>query len=299
MRLGYIGLGNMGGGMAKCLAAAGHQVKVHDARREAAAPQLKAGAIWADSPADAAEGSEIVFTSLPGPPVIEEVVYGQKGIAETLQSGSVYVDMSTTSPTQIRRIHNDFKKRGIDVMDAPVSGHITGAWSGTLAIYIGGDKSVLERVRPAFEAMGKFLNYCGPIGAGMIVKLAHNQAAAVLTAALAEAFCMAVKAGVDLEVVYKGVSEGVLGQGKTLALFPNIIFSGKFDITTMGMPLSYAHKDVSIATQVGREFGVPMPIATLVEGDMVSAMNRGEGHKEHTVFVTAQEARAGVALRKS
>jgi 3-hydroxyisobutyrate dehydrogenase-like beta-hydroxyacid dehydrogenase len=131
----------------------------------------------------------------------------------------------------------------------------------------------------------------------MIVKLAHNQAAATLTAALSEAFTMAVKAGVSLDVVYKGLSEGVLGLGKTWALFPNIIFEGKFDITTMGMPLSYALKDLALATQVGREFAVPMPLATMVENDMVAAMNRGEGNKEHTVFVTMQEGRAGVEMR--
>jgi len=129
----------MGGGMAKCLAAAGHEVTVHDQRKEISAPQLEAGARWADTPAEVAAISDFIFTSLPGPPVIEQVVYGKGGIAETIRSGSVYVDMSTSSPTQIRRIYEDFKKRGVDVMDSPVSGHISGAWAGTLALYIGGD----------------------------------------------------------------------------------------------------------------------------------------------------------------
>src|SRR5258708_7198380 len=109
MRLGYIGLGNMGGGMAKCLAAAGHDVLVHDARGEAGAPQIEGGAKWADTPSEVAAHAEMIFTSLPGPPVIEEVVYGKNGIAKTLKPGSVYIDASTTSPTQIRRIYADFK----------------------------------------------------------------------------------------------------------------------------------------------------------------------------------------------
>jgi 3-hydroxyisobutyrate dehydrogenase len=297
MRLGYIGLGNMGGGMAKCLAAAGHDVLVHDARREAAAPQIEAGAKWADTPAKVAAHAEMIFTSLPGPPMIEEVVYGKNGIAETLKRGSVYIDCSTTSPTQIRRIYADFKTRGIDVMDSPVSGHVSGAWAGQLALYIGGDPEVMERVRPIFEVIGKYLNYCGPIGAGSIVKLVHNQAASVYHAALAEGFTMAMKAGVDLEVVLKGVSEGALGLGKTMVLFPKIVFGGEFKIEGMGMPLSYAHKDLSIATQVGREFKVPMPLSQMVENDMVEAMNDGLGHKEHTVFLTCQEKRAGIEMR--
>ena len=142
MRIGFIGLGNMGGPMAMNLIKAGHDLTVHDLRREIADPHLAAGATWADSVQGVAEESEIVFTSLPGPPEVEAVALGPGGILEHAASGSVYIDLSSNSPTLIRAIHARFAERGIEVLDAPVSGGITGAAAGTLAVLVGGDEEI-------------------------------------------------------------------------------------------------------------------------------------------------------------
>ena len=141
MKVGYIGLGNMGGGMACCLSGTpGFDVIVHDIRRDAAKPQLELGARWADNPAALARECDVVITSLPGPPVIEQVVYGANGLMGSMRQGSTFIDMSTNSPALIRKMHSDFSKQSVAVLDAPVSGLLSEAHQGKLTIYIGGDR---------------------------------------------------------------------------------------------------------------------------------------------------------------
>lgn len=297
MRIGFIGLGNMGGPMALNLIKAGHTLTVYDVRRNMAEPHLAAGAKWADTPADAAQNNEIVFTSLPGPKEIEEVALsGENSILRGIQRGSVYCDLSTNSPTLIRRIHAVFAEKGIPVLDTPVSGGVPGARNATLAVMVGGDQAIYNRVKPVLDAIGDKVSYVGAIGAGAVAKLVHNMIAICTTQLLAEAFTMGVKAGVPAEALLTAVQNGAYGQGMMLkAALPRMIFKGNFDRVTFALKL--ARKDLGLATELARENNVPMPIASLVEQDMLEAIVHGLGEKDSAASFTVQEDRAGVKVR--
>lgn len=296
MRVGIIGLGNMGGPMALNIIKKGHSAVVNDIRREMAEPHLAAGAQWADSPAAVAARSEVVLTSLPGPREVEAVALGPNGILSGIERGAVYADLSTNSPTVIRRIHGVFAEKGIAMLDAPVSGGIPGARHATLAVMVGGDKETYERIKPVLDAIGDKVAYVGAIGAGAVAKLVHNMVAICSTQLLVEAFTMGMKAGVSADALLKAVSDGAYGQGMILkGALPKMIMKGNFDRVTFALKL--ARKDLGLATEVGREFNVPMPIASLVEQDFLSALAHGLGEKDSTAAVTVQEDRANVKVR--
>ena len=286
----------MGGPMALNMIKAGHTLTVYDLRREMAEPHLAAGATWADSPAAVAAQSEVVVTSLPGPKEVEAVARGEGGILSKLARGTVYADLSTNSPSLIRDLHATFKAKGIDVLDAPVSGGIPGARNATLAVMVGGNRETFDRIKPVLDAIGDKVSYVGESGAGAVAKLVHNMIALCSTQLLIEAFTMGVKAGVSPEALLKVVEDGAYGQGMLLkGTMPKMVFRGNFDRVTFALKL--ARKDLGLATEVGRELNVPMPIASLVEQDLLSALANGLGEKDMTAAVTVQEARANVKVR--
>ena len=188
MKIGFIGLGMMGSGMAANLQKAGHDLVVHDLRRAAAEPYLAAGAVWADSPRAVAEASEVVFTSLPGPPEVEAVALGDNGLLSGMSRGKAYFDLSTNSPTMVRKINAAFAERDVYMLDSPVSGGPRGARTGKLALWVGGDEQIFNRFKPVLDAMGDKARYVGPIGAGSVAKLVHNGAGYCIQTALAEMF---------------------------------------------------------------------------------------------------------------
>jgi 3-hydroxyisobutyrate dehydrogenase-like beta-hydroxyacid dehydrogenase len=299
LRIGFIGLGNMGGPMALNLVKAGaHEVCIYDVRRAAAAAHLEAGATWAESPRAAAAQCELLMTSLPGPPEVEQVVNGEDGIAHSLRPGSIYVDLSTNSPSLVRRIAGALKEKGVDVLDAPVSGGAVGAKAASLTIMVGGDEAIFRKVLPVFETIGAKdqIIHVGAIGAGNVAKLAHNQLCMVTSAAIAEAFTMGVKAGVAPDALFKVVSGGAFGRGMLLQGLPAVVFKGNFDRPAT-FALKLAHKDLALATELGREFQVPMPLAALVEQELTEALVRGMGDKDGVAAFALQEERAGVKVR--
>ena len=174
MKVGFIGLGTMGSSMAYNILQGGHELVVNDIRRETATRHLEAGATWADTPRQVAEVSDIVSTSLPGPIEVEAVSLGEDGLLSGMSAGKVYFDLSTSSPGLIRRIHQEFSAKDVQVLDAPVSGGPSGARSMNLAIWVGGDREVYERCKPVLDAIGDKVYYVGPIGCGAIAKLVHN-----------------------------------------------------------------------------------------------------------------------------
>ena len=296
MKVGFIGLGNMGGPMALNMIKKGHTLVVYDVRREAAESHLAAGAQWAESAAAVAAQSEVVVTSLPGPKDVESVALGEGGILSKLARGAVYADLSTNSPTVIRSLHATFKAKGIEMLDAPVSGGIVGARAGTLAVMVGGSKEAFERIKPVLDAIGDKVSYIGDSGAGAVAKLVHNMIAICSTQLLAEAFTMGVKAGVAPEALLKVVQDGAYGQGMLLSgTMPKMVFRGNFDRVSFALKL--ARKDLGLATEVGRENNVPMPIASLVEQDFLSAIANGLADKDSTAAFTIQEQRANVKVR--
>ena len=198
MRIGFIGLGTMGAWMALNIRKAGYDLAVYDIRREAAGPHLDAGANWADSPGELARTADVVFTSLPGPREMEAVGLSNDGLLGSMRRGTAWFDLTTNSATVVRRIGESFQEQGIDLLDAPVSGGPAGARSGKLALYVGGDKAVFDRHKKLLDAIGNQVMYVGPIGAGTVVKLAHNCAGFIVKMATAEVFALGVKAGVEL-----------------------------------------------------------------------------------------------------
>ena len=294
MRVGFIGLGTMGASMALNTLKGGFSLVVHDINREAAAPHLEAGATWAESPLAVAEASDVIFSSLPGPPEVEAVALGEQGLLHGVQAGKVYFDLSTNSPTLIRRIHGVFAERGVHVLDAPVSGGPHGARTGRLAIWVGGDKGIYEQYKYVLDAIGDKPYYVGPIGAGSIAKLVHNCTGYILQTALAETFTMGIKAGVDPLVLWQAVRQGALGRRQTFDGLTQHFLPGKFDPPDFALRL--ARKDVTLAVQVGREFDVPMRLANLTLEEMTEAFNRGWGQRDSRVAMLLQEERAGVEV---
>ena len=295
MKVGFIGLGTMGRHMASNLMKGGHQLVVNDVRREAAAPHLQAGATWADSPRAVAEASEVVFTSLPGPVEVEAVALGEQGLGTGLAAGKVYFDLSTNSPALVRRIHEAFKKKGIHMLDAPVSGGPRGAESRRLALWVGGDEDIFKRYKPVLDAIGDQPYYVGPIGAGSVAKLVHNCAGYVIQTALAEVFTMGVKAGVEPIALWKAVRQGAGGRRRTFDGLADQFLPGKFEPPSFALRL--AHKDVTLATSLGREHKVPMRLANITLEEMTEALNRGWGERDSRVAMLLQEERAGVEIR--
>jgi len=295
MRIGFIGLGTMGQHMARSLLEGGHEMVVHDIRREAGAPHEEAGAEWADTPAQAAEGAEVVFTSLPGPPEVEAVALGEAGLLRGMRAGAVWFDLTTNSPALVRRLHATFAEKDIHLLDAPVSGGPRGARTRKLALWVGGDQTFFERYRPVLESIGDQPAYIGPIGAGSVAKLVHNCAGYAIQTALAEAFTLGVKAGVEPLALFKAIRQGAQGRRRTFDGLIDQFLPGVFEPPSFALRL--AHKDVTLATALGRELGVPMRLSNLALADLTEAINRGWGERDSRVAMLLQEERAGTDIR--
>jgi 3-hydroxyisobutyrate dehydrogenase len=295
MKVGFIGLGMMGSGMAANLQKAGHDLVVHDLRRAAAEPYLAKGAVWADSPRAVAEAAEIVFTSLPGPPEVEEVALGANGLLAGMSRGKAYFDLSTNSPTMVRKIHAAFAERDVYMLDSPVSGGPRGARSGKLALWVGGDEQIFNRHKAVLDAMGDKARYVGPIGAGSVAKLVHNGAGYCIQTALAEMFTVGVKAGVEPLALWEAVRDGATGRRRTFDGLIDQFLPGKYDPAAFALRL--AHKDVTLATQLGRDFNVPMRVANLALAELSEALNRGWGNRDSRSPMLLQQERAGIEIK--
>lgn len=300
MDIGFIGVGNMGAGMVNNLIKAGHSLTIHDIARQRATPLLEQGAKWADSPREVAEASEITFTSLPTPVDVEAVSVGEAGILEGSRPGTVYIDLSSNSVSLVRRLCDVFKAKGVDMLDAPVSGGVDGARSGRLAVMVGGDEAVYQRVKSVLDDFGDNVVYCGSIGSGSVCKLMHNCIGAITSQAITECFTLGVKAGVDLKPLWETVRRGAFGRkAGGIHDLPNNWFSGNLDpdwekgfFSTRLM-----RKDVGLATQLGKEYDVPMKMANQAEQELMEAVNRGWGDDPTEKVRLLQEERAGIQVR--
>jgi 3-hydroxyisobutyrate dehydrogenase-like beta-hydroxyacid dehydrogenase len=292
MRVGFIGLGTMGASMASSLQRAGHELIVNDIREDAATPHLAAGAHWGDTPHQVAEFAEVVFTSLPGPVEVEAVAHA---LLDGLAPGKVYFDLSTNSPTLIRQLHAEFAARNVHLLDSPVSGGPAGARSGKLAIWVGGDEVIFRRYKPVLDAIGDQVIRVGDIGAGSVAKLVHNVSGYMIQCALAEAFTLGVKAGVEPLALWQAVRQGAVGRQPTFDRLAANFLPATFDPPSFALRL--AHKDVTLATALGREHHVPMHMANLALDELTEALNRGWGGRDSRVAMLLQEERAGVEIK--
>jgi len=294
MKVGFIGLGTMGASMAlNCRTKGGYDMIVNDLRRDAAGPHLEHGAKWANSAREVGEASDVVLTSLPGPKEVQAV--GEELIA-VMKKGSVWFDLSTNSPTVVRKLAERFAAKGIAMLDAPVSGGPAGAKSGQLALYVGGDKAAYDKHKAVLDSIGDQAMYIGPSGAGTVAKLVHNCMGYSILAVQAEVFSMGVKAGVEPLALWSAIRQGAFGRKRTFDRLAEQFLTQKWDPPSFALEL--AHKDVTLATEVGREFHVPMKLANTVLQEMTEAMNHeGWPKRDSRIFMQLQTQRAGVNIK--
>ena len=293
MKIGFIGLGLMGTPMARNLLSGGHDLTVYDLRREAADGLTALGARAAGSPREVAGASDLIFTSLPGPAEVEEAATGEGGLLSGARPGTTYLDLSTIDPDTVKRIASVAQRSGVEVLDAPVSGGVTGAEEATLCVMVGGDRAVYDRFKPVLDLIGDKVMYCGELGAGAVCKIVNNLIGMSLRALIPEAFTLGIKAGVDAGVLYEAVSQSS-GDSQTLQSYPDTLFARNFE---PGFRLDLAAKDVGLALQMAQDLDVPMDLSGLVQQRYAEAIGRGWGRLEASAVARIQEELSGMEIR--
>ena len=296
MRVGFIGLGNMGGPLAGFVRQAGFSLVVHDIRRETATPLLERGATWANAPRDVAAQCDVVCVCVPGPPEMQAVALGPGGIVETLKGGAVVIDHTTNAPDVVRNVGAAIAARGAHLLDAPLDGGREGALEGQLTLFVGGDEAVLRRAKPVLDTFSKSVVWVGELGAGSITKLVHNALAMSIDLLLAECLTLGVKAGVAVPRLVEAFREGcIVSQNMTFTKrMPATLFRGDF---AARFALALAYKDFRLAGDLAAQHGVPTRLLDLCQTELLEAMNRGWGGDDRIKASTLQEERAGVRLR--
>ncbi len=292
MKIGFIGLGIMGKPMAKNLIKAGHELFVSDHNRSTIAELVELGATPVANGKEAALAAELVITMLPNSPHVKAVALGEGGIAEGAHAGLIYVDMSSIAPLVSREVHDALAKKGIEMLDAPVSGGEPKAIDGTMSVMVGGKKEVFDAVAPVIDAMAGAVTYVGGIGAGNIAKLANQTIVAVNIAACAEAFTLAQKAGVDPEAVYQAIRGGLAGSTVMDAKVP-MMLARDF---APGFRINLHIKDLGNVLDTGHGVNAPLPLTSLVR-EMMSVLD-GDGHaaEDHSSLVRVYEKLANIEL---
>ena len=297
MNIGWIGVGNIGLPMARHVVQAGHKITINDLLQDNAQPLLDIGATWVDSPQKAAESNDIVIMSLPMPDDVEKVCLGENGLINVLQPGNIVIDMSTNSLEMVRQLEGQFKKDGIEFLDAPVSGGVEGANSRDLVVLVGGSQFTFSQIESILELIGKNVNFCGPIGAGTICKLSHQLLAMGLLQIGAEILTLGVKAGVDLDILADSISKGVMGKVPPLGRFYQDVFTGNLEGSETSFFLGLAAKDIKLANEMARQMKVPLILGNAVEEILKETMNRGWHKKNFPAIVQLQEEKTGIKLR--
>ncbi len=293
-KLGFVGLGIMGKPMSKNLLKAGHKVVAYDIVPGPLAEVVAAGAEKGASAADCAARSEITITMLPDGPDVEKVVLGPKGVLEGAKAGSTIVDMSSISPLVAQKVGAECAKKGVEFLDAPVSGGEPGAINATLAIMVGGKADVFEKVQPVLKNMGASVTLTGPVGAGNYTKLANQIMVACNIAAMGEALVLATKAGLDPEVVFNAVKGGLAGSNVLNAKAPMVI-SRNFK---PGFRIRLHEKDLRNTLLAAEALKVSLPLTATVQQMLYALMNEGKGDNDHSAIVTFIEKMANIEVKK-
>lgn len=294
MKVGFVGLGIMGKPMSKNLLKAGHELCVYDIVAEPVAELTALGARAAASAKEAAAESEVTITMLPDGPDVERAVLGENGVLEGARPGSVIVDMSSISPLSAQKVGAACAARGVEFLDAPVSGGEPKAIDATLAIMVGGKRETFDRLLPLFQAMGSSATLTGPVGAGNVTKLANQIMVACNIAAMGEALVLAAKAGLDPEVVFNAVKGGLAGSTVLNAKAPMVIARN----FKPGFRIRLHQKDLRNALLAAESMKVPLPLTSAVQQVLMALMNNGRGELDHSAIVTMIEDMAGVEVKK-
>lgn len=293
MRIGFIGVGNLGVHLAGSLLRAGFSLTVYDLNRAAAEGLLAAGARWADSPQAVAAASDSVFTCLPSPAAVEAVVAGPSGLLEGLAPGGAWVDMSTNDRELLLRLAGRAAERGVACLEAPVTGGVHRAAAGAITVLVGGDEAVYRAHLPAFTAMGGQVFYMGALGSAAVIKVITNMLAFIHLVAAGEALMLARRGGIDLAQAY-AVIKASSGNSFVHETESQLILNGSYNIN---FTMDLACKDLGFATDLGRRFGVPLELAGLVEQTFIRARSQYGGAAWSTMVVKLLEDALGTDLR--
>ena len=286
MKVGFIGVGNMGGPMCRNIVKnTNHEVIVYDLSPDAVKACTDLGASAGTSVADVASRCDVVITSLALPKIVEDVTLGKGGIAENAKPGSVFIDLSTNSPATAKRVHEGMKAKGIQMLEAPVSGGTSRAKDGTIVIMVGGDAKVFENNLPLLKSFSGEVIHLGEIGFGSVAKLINNMLAFCNSAAAAEALMMGKRSGIDLKKL-DAVIRNASGMSNSYGNMATKAFAGNFDAT---FALDLAHKDLRLAMEMADELGVPGMIAPQVLNLMRMARGMGLGPSDSTSMIRVYE----------
>ena len=297
MKIGFIGLGIMGKPMAKNLIKAGHELTVYN-RSRAAVDEVVAfsegRAKAAETAADAVKGAELVLTMLPNSPHVKSVMLTDNKAADFMEKGAVFVDMSSINPMASREIAEALAKKGIEMLDAPVSGGEPKAIDGTLSFMVGGKPEVFERVRPVLEAMGSSVVLCGEVGAGNVTKLCNQAVVAINIAAVSEALMLGKKAGVNPESIYQAIRGGLAGSVVMDAKAP-MIMDRNF---APGFRVDLHIKDLNNVFDAAKSVDSPMPLTAQVFEMMKILQGDGHGHDDHSALALVYEKMTGTEITR-
>ena len=293
-QIGFIGLGIMGRPMSRNLMKAGHTVIVYDVAPASVDEIVGAGAQRGQSSSDVAGRAEIVITMLPDGPEVEQAILGPGGVLEGAKKGTIVVDMSSISPLVSQKVGAACAQKGVEFIDAPVSGGEPKAVDGTLAIMAGGKQAIFDKVKPVLEKMGSSVTLTGAVGAGNVTKLANQIMVACNIAAMGEALVLATKAGLDPEVVFNAVKGGLAGSTVLNAKAPMVI-SRNFK---PGFRIRLHQKDLRNALLAAESMKVPLPLTSLVQQMLMSLMNEGKGDLDHSGIAQFTESLAGIQVEK-
>lgn len=294
MKMGFIGLGIMGKPMSKNLIKAGYNLVVFDINKESVKEVMAAGAEEGLSSKDVAEKTDIIISMLPNSPHVKAAVMGKGGILEGAKKGSILIDMSSIAPLASKEIAKACEEKGIEMLDAPVSGGEPKAIDGTLSIMVGGKKEIFDRVYDILTKMGKSVVLCGDIGAGNTTKLANQIIVALNIAAMSEALVLGTKSGVDPETIYKAIRGGLAGSTVLDAKAP-MVLEGNFK---PGFKIDLHIKDLANAIETGHEVGVPLPLTNLIMEEMQALKVDGKGQNDHGGIIEFYEKLAKTEVRK-
>ncbi len=294
-QVGFIGLGAMGGPMARNMIKKGYSLTVYDLVEERMAPLVEAGAAPGSCCKEVAQKSEIVITMLPSSPHVREAILGSLGVIEGVREGTIVVDMSTIDPVTTREIEKALSSRGAKMLDAPVARGVPAAIEGTLAIFVGGDEDTFQQCKDILLTMGRDIDYVGEIGAGEVVKLVNNLILSITVCALAEGLVLGIKAGVKPEVLFRGLSQGSANSFALQNHFRKFVFKGKFEKDVF--PVEYIMKDIDLALKTAERFHVPQYFGALALQAYGAAVAAGYGDRYYPVVVRTLEDLVGVEVR--
>ncbi|HVE48062.1 MAG TPA: NAD(P)-dependent oxidoreductase [Casimicrobiaceae bacterium] len=294
LKVGFVGIGVMGGPMALNVLKGGHSLTVYDLSKEAVARLTNAGAKAADSPREVGAASDVVVTMLPEPQHVEEVVLGRNGVAEGLRRGGAVIDMSTIDPYTSQRIGAELKKRGIDMVDSPVGKTSEHAATGTLTLMVGGDREVISRVKPVLDCMGSDTYYCGGLGMGHAMKITNNVLATSIMVATTEALAIGAKCGLTLELMIEVMKTTMAWNAQLGVAMPKKAFKGD---DSPGFMVKLACKDVRLAVELAKKQGFDALVGAATQATLERAMNKGLGDRDTAAVMFLREKELGIKVR--